>query len=193
MAIWTSYRAVLTAAALVLAMLGAGCSSERPSTEAANHGEQSFFEKFSSLEAVEMPSDIWRRAAVTVRRQVADELDERTAMFADTRLGGLWVILGLRHACLVDRHGALTCSKRSSAEDDGMALGTILPSKDLATARYAVQAVVPDSIRALRLRIDNREGLARIKRNTMARVADRPIVILGPVSQATPSQRRLGT
>lgn len=189
----TSYGRALTAVALALATIASGCSSTPSRPEVDDHADRRFFHSFSGLKGrPDVPRALWRSAAATAKRQVADQLDPGTAHFANTRLGGLWVILGLKHACLIDSHGALTCSLRRSAERHGMALGTILPSGDPAAARYAVQGVVPDSVRALRLRVDGKTRVEPVRRNTIALVATRPIVILGPVPQVAPIRRHLG-
>lgn len=180
---WTSYRGVLVAAALALATF-AGCSSESSQPDERRQAELRFFQRFSGLEEdAALPGDLWRSAAATVRRQVADRLNPETARFAKTTLGGLWVVLGHKHACLIDTHGAVTCSPMRPAERDGLALGTILPSRDPATAKYALQAAIPDSVRALRLRVNGETRTQPLMHNAVALIADRPIVILGPVPE----------
>lgn len=186
---WTSYRGVRVVAALAALAALAGCSSEPSQPGARHQAELRFFDRFSGLaKNVALPGDLWRSASATVQRQVADRLDAETARFAKTALGGLWVVLGLKHACLIDRHGAVTCSPKRPAERNGMALGTILPSRAPETADYALQGVIPDSIRALRLRVNGQTRVQPLRHNTLALIADRPIVILGPVPRVAPER-----
>lgn len=142
-----------------------------------------------------MPPFLRRKTSATIARQFGHPPWRGEAWFADTPVGGIWLILSQDLACLISEpDGALACSSTSSMLRRGLSVGAFVPSNGTRPNGYWVKGIAPDRITGVRVRAGETNRLVRPVGSAFGVRSGEPVYIRGfksPGENRRPSQGQL--